>query len=126
MANNPKFCKYCTVTQIRWNTKENRFEELDGTYHDRTRCEAVRNKTHPPAPEPQAQPQPQPQGQSRYETHYLIPKQEWTALSANIRRLTEYYGEMLEHMSVLTGIVKNNQRLAEAEADFDRDKEDGL
>lgn len=74
-------------------------------------------------------------GQSRYETSYLIPKEDWERLAAQIagisidleklpeiahrlEQLSEYYNGIYEHLK--------NQHRAEAEALFDQDKEDGL
>lgn len=81
--------------------------------------------------------QPQPaQGQqaqpSRYETSYLIPRDDWDkvlsnlqTITAQLNRLSEYYGDLLDHVRGLSSINKREQQMADAEATYDQEKEDG-
>lgn len=90
----------------------------------------------------QREPQPQPQGQSRYETSYLIPRDDWdkvlsniSAINFQIERLSQYYGDLLDHVKTMSHRQSDvdekqqqqpqQQELADAELVYDTDREDG-
>lgn len=81
-----------------------------------------------------------PQGPTRYETSYLIPKEDWNALventakiTAQLTHLSEFYDSVMQEIEALRTMAheqqsykKHQEQLAEAEAQYDHDKETGF
>lgn len=79
------------------------------------------------------------QGPSRYETAYLIPKEDWNALKDNLakitlelERLSNFYDSVMQEIEAIRQMAheqqnyrKHQQHLAAAEEQYDQDKEDG-
>lgn len=132
-----KACKYGCNTQIQWDTELNAFRESDGKLHDRKRCEGLRPAGVSSQPQ-QQQPSQQTQQQTTQQTSvrtdvWLIPKDDWDKVQSNIsnithqlERLSEYYGDLLDHVRVMSRpIDKNEEAMAASEAGYDQAKEDG-
>lgn len=80
-----------------------------------------------------------PQGPSRYESSYLIPKEEWQLMLDNAAKITKqlehlsiFYDSVMQEIEAIRNIVheqqgyrKHQEHLAAAEEQYDRDKEDG-
>lgn len=124
-------CKYedgfRDPTQIQWNNQISKFVEADGTLHDRTRCESLRSQklklTPPQSSSPLA---PQQQVQSPTTTIPTITTMATydvanalNEINRRLEELSEYYSGLYEH-------IKNQHKAAEAEAQYDQDKEDGI
>lgn len=141
-------CKYCGQTGLKWyqNPDTQRFslQYADGSFH---RCqttttttqaqqqEAFTGRTTQPPPQPQ--PQQEAQGPNRYETAYLIPKEDWnhmlefvSKISAQLTHLSEFYDSVMQEIEALRQMAheqqsyrKHQQTLAEAEEQYDQDRE---
>jgi hypothetical protein len=154
-----KACKYGCNTLIQWDTQINAFKEEDGTLHNRARCESLRplgagggmsaaaqqNVAKVPQPQQQqhkqVQQQPVTQVPTRYESSYLIPREDWNTLTENITKITmqlthlsEFYDGMMNEIEAIRNLVyqqdskrrhDQQQKLAAAEEQYDQDKEDG-
>jgi hypothetical protein len=79
------------------------------------------------------------QGPTRYESSYLIPKEEWERLlensakiTAQLERLSEFYDSVMQEIEALRNLAyeqqsyrKRQQQLAKQEEAYDTAKEDG-
>lgn len=143
-----RLCKYGCNTEISWHTKLNKFVESDGTVHDRIRCESIRPNTNErvqesPVPittraQPAAAPPTQTlQKQEMKGDNWQIPREDWEKLSYLLSQISHNVALMVAHYDglvetqrqmarLLTGpIDKNEEQAAEAERQYDQDKEDG-
>lgn len=144
-------CKYCGQVTV-WPqpyVKGQRPNDLDtGLPHD---CPAYNKPdkyidTKPQERENGNGEQKQAQGPSRYDTAYLIPKEDWSSVKADLIQILQYCkkidltqdrlsifqeGIMQEIEAIRTivheqqGYRKHQEQLATAEEQYDRDREDG-
>jgi hypothetical protein len=80
-----------------------------------------------------------PQGPSRYESAYLIPKDEWqlmldnaAKITAQLEHLSVFYDSVMQEIEAIRTIVheqqgyrKHQEHLAATEEQYDKDREDG-
>lgn len=131
-------------TRIRWDNKLNAFVEEDGRLHDRKRCEEIRgtSSTSTSTSKPQQQQQQQPQRQqaqtqamATYDVAQTLAKVEglmqtlatqYAPITRELQRLSEMYNDLLDFVRMTAVAKKREQEMAEAEAQYDQDKENGL
>jgi hypothetical protein len=135
-------CKYCGQVTV-WPqpyVKGQRPNDPDtGLPHD---CPAFKgDKYIDTKPQEREREEPaQAQGPNRYESAYLIPKEDWNhmlefvqKISAQLTHLSEFYDSVMQEIEALRAMAheqqsyrKHQQTLAEAEGQYDNDKEHGL
>jgi hypothetical protein len=145
-----RLCKYGCNTEISWHTKLNKFVETDGTIHDRPRCESQRPSANERVQQSTvttttgAQHQQQ-QQQQQHQTplqkqemkgdNWQIPREDWekvtdllSKISHNIALMVAHYDGLVEQQRLLTRMVTKplDEKLAEREARYDQDREDGV
>lgn len=80
----------------------------------------------------QHQEQPQPAQSQRSDTMWLIPKNDWDKVMSHIANMTiqiehlsQYYGDLLDHVRALSTVNRKEEAKADAELAYDTDREDG-